>query len=190
MAFRLPELPYSKSALAPHISAETLEYHHGRHHRAYVETLNQLVEGRPESGMSLEDLVRTSEGKIFNNAGQHWNHTFYWSSMSPKGGGEPRGKVAELIKKSFGRFADFKQKFSEAAVGQFGSGWAWLIREGDGLAIVTTADADNPLRHGQKPLMTCDVWEHAYYIDYRNERPKYLEAWWNVVDWDFVEKNL
>jgi Fe-Mn family superoxide dismutase len=190
MAFRLPELPYPKDALAPHISAETLEYHYGKHHRAYVDTLNQLTEGRPEANKSLEELVRTSEGKLFNNAGQTWNHTFYWSSMKPKGGGEPRGRIADAIKKSFGSFADFKQKFSEAAVGQFGSGWAWLVKDDSGLAIVAKPNAENPLREGKTPILTCDVWEHAYYIDYRNARPKYVEAWWNVVNWDFAETNL
>lgn len=191
MAFKLPELPFAKDALAPHISAETLEYHHGKHHKKYVDTLNGLVEGTENANKSLEELIKSTEGKLFNQAAQVWNHTFYWNCMSPDGGGEPSGKIADAIKSTFGSFADFKEKFSTAAGGQFGSGWAWLVKDGGGkLSIVTTSDAGNPMTDGKTPVLTCDVWEHAYYIDYRNARPKYLEAWWNLVNWDFANKNL
>ena len=191
MAFRLPELPYPKNALAPHISAETLEFHYGKHHRTYVDTLNKLTEGKPEASKSLEDLIRTlPPGKLFNNAAQTWNHTFYWNCMKPGGGGEPSGKIAEMIRKSFGTFSDFKQKFSEAAIGEFGSGWAWLAKTDGGLVIVASDDAENPLREGKKPILTCDVWEHAYYIDYRNDRGKYLQHFWPLVNWEFVAENL
>jgi Fe-Mn family superoxide dismutase len=191
MAFTLPELPYPKDALAPHISAETLDFHHGKHHNAYVTKLNELVGADGSlAGKSLEDLVRTTSGGVFNQAAQVWNHTFYWHSMKPQGGGEPTGAVLEAINKAFGSVADFKAKFSAAAAGQFGSGWAWLVKDGSGLAITTTSNAGCPLTEGKTPLLTCDVWEHAYYIDYRNARPKYVEAWWNLVNWDFVAKNL
>jgi len=191
MAFKFPELPYAKDALAPHISAETLEYHHGKHHKTYVENINKLIEGSPWAGKTLEDIIRGADGGIFNNGAQVWNHTFYWSCLGPGKGGEPRGKVADAIKQAFGSFADFKDRFSKAAIGQFGSGWAWLIRDGSGkLAIEATGNAGNPLRDGKTPLLTCDVWEHAYYIDYRNARAKYVESFWNLVDWDFVGKNL
>ncbi|MES2744611.1 MAG: Fe-Mn family superoxide dismutase, partial [Bdellovibrionota bacterium] len=179
MAFKLPELPYSKDALAPHISAETLEYHYGKHHQTYVDNLNKLVAGTPNETKSLEDLIKTTEGGIFNNAAQVWNHTFYWYCMKPKGGGEPTGKIGEAIKKQFGSFDKFKDDFTEAAKTQFGSGWAWLVKKPDGsLAIEKTGNAGNPMTSGHKPIMTCDVWEHAYYIDYRNARPKYVEAFW------------
>ena len=191
MAFTLPELPYAKDALSPHISAETLDFHHGKHHNAYVTKLNELV-GADASlqGKSLEDLVRTTSGGVFNQAAQVWNHTFYWHSMKPGGGGEPKGALLDAINKSFGSFADFKTKFSAAAVGQFGSGWAWLVKDGSNLAITTTGNAGTPLTEGKTPLLTCDVWEHAYYIDYRNARPKYVEAWWNLVNWDNAAKHL
>ena len=191
MAFKLPELPYSQDALAPHISAETLEYHYGKHHQAYVTNLNKLVEGTPNAEKSLEELIKTTEGGIFNNAAQVWNHTFYWYCLSPKGGGDPKGKIGDLIKSSFGSFQAFKEKFTDAALTQFGSGWAWLVKKSDGsLAIEKTANAGCPLTNSQKPLLTCDVWEHAYYVDYRNARAKYVEAFWNLVNWDFVEKQL
>jgi Fe-Mn family superoxide dismutase len=191
MAFTLPELPYSKDALAPHISAETLDYHHGKHHAAYVNNLNKLVDADPSlAGKSLEDIVRTAKGGLFNQAAQVWNHTFYWNSLSPSGGGEPTGKVADAIKASFGSFSDFKEKLSATAAGHFGSGWAWLVKDGSKLAIVDTHDAGNPLTEGKTPLLTCDVWEHAYYVDYRNARPKYIEAFWNLVNWAHVAKNL
>ena len=191
MAFQLPELPYAMDALAPHISAETLEYHYGKHHNKYVETLNQLVDGTAHAEKTLEDLIKTTDGKIFNNAAQVWNHTFYWHCMSPNGGGAPKGKLADSINQAFGSFDAFKEKFSEAAATQFGSGWAWLVQNEDGsLSIEKTSNAENPLTKGQKPILTCDVWEHAYYIDYRNARPKYVEAFWNLVNWTFVEQQL
>ncbi len=191
MAFTLPELPYANDALAPHITAETIEYHYGKHHQKYVDTLNGIVEADASlAGKSLEDLIRTTEGKTFNQAAQVWNHTFYWNGMKPGGGGEPSGKVAEAINASFGSFSDFKTQFSQAAAGHFGSGWAFLVKDGDKLAIWGGHDADNPIKYGKKPVLTCDVWEHAYYIDYRNARPKYIEAFWNLVNWDHVEKNL
>jgi Fe-Mn family superoxide dismutase len=192
MAFTLPELPYAKDALAPHISAETLDFHHGKHHQAYVTKLNELV-GADASlgGKSLEDLVRTTSGGVFNQAAQVWNHTFYWHSMRPGGGGEPTGAIADAITKAFGSFAGFKEKFTAAAIGQFGSGWAWLVKNpGGALEIVQTSNAGCPLTDGKTPILTCDVWEHAYYVDYRNARAKYVEAWWNLVNWDHANKNL
>jgi Fe-Mn family superoxide dismutase len=191
MAFELPALPYEKGALAPHLSAETLEYHYGKHHAGYVSKLNAAAESDSSiAGKSLEDLVRTATGGVFNNAAQIWNHTCYWNSMSPDGGGEPSGKIGDAINASFGSFADFKTQFSAAAGGHFGSGWAFLVKDGDRLAIVDTHDAGNPLREGKTPLLTCDVWEHAYYIDYRNARPDYIAAWWNLVNWAHAEKKL
>ena len=191
MAFQLPDLPYPKDALAPHISPETLDFHYGKHHAAYVANLNKFVEADPNlAGKTLENIIRTSSGGVFNNAAQVWNHTFYWHSMSPHGGGKPTGALAAAIDQAFGSIGDFKAKFSAAAGGQFGSGWAWLVKNAaGGLEIVTTANAGNPLTQGLVPLLTCDVWEHAYYIDYRNARPKYLEAWWNLVNWDFASSN-
>ena len=191
MAFELPALPYAMDALAPHISAETLEYHYGKHHKAYVDNLNKLVAGTEFEGKSLEDIIRSASGGIFNNAAQVWNHSFYWNCLSPNGGGEPSGALADAIGKACGSFAEFKEKFSTSAVKTFGSGWAWLVKKADGsLAIVSTSNAGNPLTDGDQPLLTCDVWEHAYYIDYRNARPKYVEAFWNLVNWDFVAGNL
>ena len=191
MAFELPNLPYAYDALAPHISKETLEFHHDKHHAAYVNKLNELTKGTPHEKESLEQIIKSSSGTLFNQAGQHFNHSFYWKCMGPKAGGDARGPVADAIKKSFGDFASFKQKFGEAATGHFGSGWAWLIRDREGeLKVIATHDADNPIKHGDHALLTCDVWEHAYYIDYRNARPKYIEAFWNVVNWDFVNQNL
>ncbi len=192
MAFELPALPYAKDALAPHISAETLEFHHGKHHAGYVNKLNGFVEADPSlAGKSLEELITTTEGGVFNNAAQVWNHTFYWNSMSPNGGGEPTGALAEAIARDFGSFAAFKDAFSKAAAGRFGSGWAWLVKDADGkLSVMSTANAGNPLTDGLTPILTCDVWEHAYYIDYRNARPKYVEAWWNLVNWDFASANF
>jgi Fe-Mn family superoxide dismutase len=190
MAFTLPELPYAKDALAPHLSKETLEFHHGKHHNAYVVKLNQLTEGKPEANKSLEELIRTTDGGVFNQAAQIWNHTFFWHSMSPTGGGEPTGKVLEALTKSFGSVEQFKKDFAAAALGQFGSGWAWLVKDGDKLAITTTSNAGCPLKDGKTPLLTCDVWEHAYYIDFRNDRAKFVETFWKLVNWDFVAKNL
>ncbi|EYF07111.1 superoxide dismutase [Chondromyces apiculatus] len=190
MPFTLPELPYAKDALAPHISAETLEYHHGKHHQAYVTNLNKLLEGKPDHG-SLVEIIKTAEGGLFNNAAQVWNHTFYWHCMKPGGGGEPTGDIADAIKRDFGGFDKFREEFAQAATTQFGSGWAWLVLTGDKLSITKTGNADLPLKHGQKALLTIDVWEHAYYIDYRNARPKYIDTFLNsLVNWDFVTQNL
>ncbi|MEQ9079124.1 MAG: superoxide dismutase [Sandaracinaceae bacterium] len=191
MAFTLPELPYAKDALAPHISKETLEFHYGKHHQGYVNKLNKAVEDDASlQGKSLEDLIKTQKGGVFNNAAQVWNHTFYWNSLSPNGGGEPTGKIADAIKKSFGSFSDFKEQFSKAASGHFASGWAWVVTSGDGLDIVDLHDAGNPLTMGKTPVLTCDVWEHAYSIDYRNARPDYIAAWWNLVNWDHANSQL
>ena len=191
MAFELPALPYDKDALAPHISAETLEFHHGKHHQTYVTNLNNLIPGTEFEGLSLEEIIMKSSGGIFNNAAQIWNHTFYWNSLAPKAGGEPTGALADAINATFGSFAKFKEEFTKCAVTTFGSGWAWLVQNADGsLALVSTSNAGCPLTAGQKPLLTCDVWEHAYYIDYRNARPDYLEAFWALVNWDFAVKNF
>ncbi|HHX7275832.1 TPA: superoxide dismutase [Fe] [Yersinia enterocolitica] len=191
MSFELPALPYAQNALEPHISAETLEYHYGKHHNTYVVNLNNLIKDTEFAGKSLEEIVKTSSGGIFNNAAQVWNHTFYWHCLSPNGGGEPTGKVADAINQSFGSFAEFKAQFTDAAVKNFGAGWTWLVKKADGtLAIVSTSNAATPLTTADKPLLTVDVWEHAYYIDYRNARPKYLENFWALVNWSFVEKNL
>jgi Fe-Mn family superoxide dismutase len=192
MAFELPALPYAMDALKPHLSAETLEYHHGKHHAAYVNNLNNLIKGTPNEGKSLEDIIKTApSGGLFNNAAQHFNHSFYWKSLAAKAGGPPKGAVADAIKSGFGSFDEFKKKFTEAATTHFGSGWAWVVRKSDGsLAIEATHDAGTPLTSGNKPILTCDVWEHAYYIDYRNARPRYIEAFWNLVNWDFANDNL
>lgn len=187
MAHTLPDLPFASDALSPVISAETLEFHHGKHHNAYVTNLNKLIEGTPDAEKSLEDLVKSSSGGVFNNAAQHFNHSFYWKCLSPDGGGEPTGGVADAINRTFGSFDAFKEQFSKAAVTQFGSGWAWLVKKADGsLAITQTANAGCPLTEGDTPLLTCDVWEHAYYVDYRNARPKYVEEFWKLVNWDHV----
>ncbi len=190
MEHKLPELPYALDALAPHISKETLEFHYGKHHQTYVTNLNNLIKGTEFENASLEEIVKKSSGGVFNNSAQVWNHTFYWHSLSPKGGGEPKGAVADAINKKWGSFAKFKEEFTKTAVGTFGSGWAWLVKKGDGLDLVSTSNAATPLTGADKPLLTCDVWEHAYYIDYRNARPKYLDAFWSLVNWDFVAKNL
>jgi Fe-Mn family superoxide dismutase len=185
MAIELPALPWAKDALAPHISEETIDYHYGKHHRTYVTKLNAAIEGTPAAESSLEDIVRTAEGGVFNNAAQVLNHSFYWNCMKPGGGGEPTGELARAIAESFGSFDKFKEEFSNAAATQFGSGWAWLVRDGDGgLKVTQTPNADTPLRHGQTPLLTIDVWEHAYYIDFRNDRPGYIETF------DFAAENL
>ena len=191
MEHKLPDLPYAKDALGPSISPETLEYHYGKHHKTYVDNLNKLIPGTELENMNLEEIVKKASGGIFNNAAQIWNHTFYWNCLSPKGGGEPSGAIADAITKNFGSFEQFKEKFTNAAVTLFGSGWAWLIKNPDGsLAIEATSNAGNPLKDGKQPLLTCDVWEHAYYIDYRNARAKYIEAFWKLVNWDFVARNL
>lgn len=190
MIHELPALPYAKDALQPHISAETLEYHYGKHHQAYVTNLNNLIKGNEFESMTLEEIIKKASGGVFNNAAQVWNHTFYWNCLSPKGGGEPSGALGDAIKAKWGSFDAFKEAFSKAAVGTFGSGWAWLVKTTDGqIDIVSTSNAATPMTNGQKALMTCDVWEHAYYVDYRNARPKYVEAFWNLVNWDFVSQN-
>ena len=191
MAFELPPLPYAQDALAPHISAETLEYHYGKHHQAYVTNLNKLVEGTEFENASLEDVILKSDGGLSNNSAQVWNHTFYWNSMSPNGGGAPTGAAADAINGAFGSYDDFKAKFAEAATTQFGSGWAWLVDNGSGLEIMKTSNADLPMKHGAKALLTIDVWEHAYYIDFRNARPNYISTFLDsLVNWDFVAQNL
>ena len=196
MAIELPPLPYEKNALEPHISAETLEFHYEKHHKGYVTKLNKAIEGTEFADAKLEDIIKKASGGLFNNAAQTWNHTFYWNSMSPsapkgKGGGEPSGKLADAINKAFGSFTKFKEEFDKSATGNFGSGWTWLVQRPDGsLGIVNTSNAATPITGADKPLFTTDVWEHAYYIDYRNARPKYLEAFWHLVNWEFAAKNL
>ncbi len=191
MAFELPALPYAKDALAPTISEETLEYHYGKHHNTYVVNLNNLIAGTEFENASLEDIIKKSSGGIFNNAAQVWNHTFYWNSLSPNGGGEPTGALADAINEAFGSFEEFKTKFTQSAATNFGSGWTWLVKNGEGkLEIVNTSNAGCPLTDGLTPLLTVDVWEHAYYIDYRNARPQYLEAFWKLANWEFAAKNF
>jgi len=192
MTFELPDLPYAKDALEPHISAETLEYHYGKHHAAYVTNLNNLVPGTEFEGKSLEEIVKSAPaGGLFNNAAQVWNHTFYWNGMSPSGGGEPTGAVADAISAAFGSFAEFKEKFAASAVGNFGSGWTWLVKTADGsVEILNTGNAGSALTADVTPLLVVDVWEHAYYVDTRNARPKYVGNWWNLVNWDFVAANF
>ena len=191
MAIELPALPWARDALAPHISAETIDYHYGKHHQAYVTNLNNLIKGTEFENLDLVAIVKKAQGGMFNNAAQVWNHTFYWNSLAPKGGSEPSGKLADAIKKAFGGFAQFKEEFSKAAVGTFGSGWAWLVQRADGgLAIVSTSNAATPITGTDRPLLTCDVWEHAYYIDYRNARPKYVEAFWNLANWEFAAAQM
>ena len=192
MAHVLPELPYGMDALEPHISKETLEFHYGKHHATYVTKLNGLIEGTDMADKSLEDIVKSSEGGMFNNAAQIWNHTFYWNCLSPNGGGAASGAIAEAINASFGSFDAFKEEFTNSAVNNFGSAWTWLVKNADGsVAIVNTSNAATPLTDSSvTPLLTVDVWEHAYYIDYRNARPQYMEAFWNLVNWDFVNANF
>lgn len=191
MSIQLPPLPYEMDALAPHISRETLEYHYGKHHKAYVDNLNNLIPGTDFEGQPLEYIVKHSQGSIFNNAAQVWNHTFYWNSLSPNGENKPAGALAQAIEKTFGTFENFKEQFTKTAIGTFGSGWAWLVKKADGsLEIQSTSNAQTPITAGHQALLTCDVWEHAYYIDYRNSRPKYLEHFWELVNWDFVMQNL
>jgi Fe-Mn family superoxide dismutase len=187
----LPDLPYTRDALAPHISEETLDFHYGKHHATYVDKLNAALPGTEFENATLEEIIKKASGGIFNNGAQVWNHTFYWHCLSPNGGGEPTGKLADAINKTFGDFATFKQKFSDSAVNNFGSGWTWLVKNAAGeLEIVNTSNAANPITTGHTPVMTCDVWEHAYYVDYRNARPKYLEAFWALVNWDFVAETM
>jgi Fe-Mn family superoxide dismutase len=196
MAFELPPLPYDKSALEPHVSAKTLEFHHGKHHQAYVTNLNNLVKDTPMANQSLEEIIKAtakdeSKAGIFNNAAQVWNHTFFWHCMKPQGGGKPASDLAAKIDQAFGGLDKFKEQFKAAAVGQFGSGWAWLVADGGQLKITKTPNAVNPMAQGQTALLTCDVWEHAYYLDYQNRRPDFVQAFMdNLINWDFVAKNL
>ena len=188
MAFELPELPYKKDALEPFISEKTIEFHYGKHHQKYVDNVNSLVQGTPFEDASLETIIQKAEGGIFSNGAQVWNHTFYFSQFSPEGSREPKGELKAAIEKSFGSFDEFKDTFSKAAATLFGSGWAWLVKNGSGgLEIVQTSNAGNPLRDGKTPLLTCDVWEHAYYLDKQNARPKYIEDFWKVIDWEVIE---
>jgi superoxide dismutase, Fe-Mn family len=191
MAFSLPELPYATDALAPHLSAETFEFHYGKHHKAYVDNLNKLIEGTADESASLEDIIMKSEGGMFNNAAQIWNHTFYWNSMAPGGGGAPTGAAGDAIAEAFGSYESFRDEFKKAATGQFGSGWAWLVLDAGKLAVMATANADLPMKHGKTAVITCDVWEHAYYIDYRNRRPDYVDTFLDhLVNWSVVEAAL
>ncbi|MDO3387088.1 superoxide dismutase [Fe] [Gilvimarinus sp. SDUM040013] len=192
MSFELPALPYAKDALAPHISEETIEFHYGKHHKTYVDKLNAAVPGTEFEGKTLEEVVKTSSGGVFNNAAQIWNHTFYWNCLSPNGGGAATGDVAAAIDAAFGSFDKFKEEFTASAIGNFGSGWTWLVKKADGsVAIVNTGNAETPLTDDSvTPLLTVDVWEHAYYIDYRNARPKYMDAFWALVNWEFVNQNF
>ena len=195
MAHELPPLPWDKNALAPHMSQETLEFHHGKHHATYVTKLNAAIQGNAYESLSLLDAIKKSSAEgnkaVFNNAAQHFNHSFFWNCLSPKGGGAPTGAVADAINKSFGSFDAFKTAFTNESVNHFASGWGWLVKDGaGGLKVISTHDADSPVAHGQIPVLTCDVWEHAYYIDHRNSRPNFLAAFWNLVNWDFVAKNL
>ncbi len=191
MEHTLPPLPYAKDALQPHISAETLEFHYGKHHQAYVTNLNNLIKGTEFENASLEDIIKKSSGGIFNNSAQVWNHTFFWNCMAPNAGGAPSGAVADAINQKWGSFDKFKEEFTKSCVTNFGSGWTWLVKKADGsVDIVNTSNAGTPLTGADKPLLTCDVWEHAYYIDYRNARPKFVEAFWNIINWDFVAKNF
>lgn len=191
MAIELPALPYDRSALEPHISAETIDFHYSKHHQTYVTNLNNLIAGTEFESADLETIVRKAQGGLFNNAAQVWNHTFYWNCLSPNGGGAPTGKLADAINAAFGSFDNFKAEFTKTAIGTFGSGWAWLVQRADGsLALVSTSNAATPITGTDKPLLTCDVWEHAYYVDYRNARPKYVEAFWNLVNWEFVSAQM
>lgn len=188
MAIELPGLPYEMDALQPHISKETLEYHYGKHHQTYVNNLNNLIEGSEHASQPLEAIIKSSTGGLFNNAAQVWNHSFYWNCLSPNGGGAPSGTIATAINDAFGSFDQFKETFTKTALTTFGSGWAWLVKNSKGqLEIISTSNAGCPLTEDHTPLLTCDVWEHAYYVDYRNARPKYVEAFWNLVNWSFVE---
>src|SRR5690554_1147237 len=192
MAIELPALPYAQDDLEPHISAETLEFHYGKHHQAYVTNLNKLIEGTDKANQSLEEIIKSAgPGPLFNNAAQVWNHTFYWNSLSPNGGGEPTGALADAINAKWGSVDNFKAEFNKSAAGNFGSGWTWLVKKTDGtLDIVNTSNAATPLTTDDVALLTCDVWEHAYYIDTRNSRPQYLENFWKLVNWDFAAKNF
>lgn len=191
MAFELPPLPYAQDALEPHCSAKTLSFHHGKHHQAYVSKTNELIEGTEHAKKSLEEIIKSSSGTLFNQAAQVWNHTFFWSCMKPGGGGKPSGALAEAINKDFGSFEKFKDEFKAKGVGQFGSGWVWLVADGGKLKVISTGNADTPLAKGQTAILTCDVWEHAYYLDYQNRRPDFLQAFLDhLANWDFAAKNF
>jgi superoxide dismutase, Fe-Mn family len=192
MSIELPQLPYAQDALEPHITAHTLSFHYGKHHAGYVKKLNAAIASDASlQGQSLEEIILSASGGVFNNAAQIWNHTFYWNSMSPNGGGAPSGAIADAIDAAFGSFDNFKSQFAAAAGGQFGSGWAWLVKNSAGeLEIVATSNAGSPLTDNHTPILTCDVWEHAYYLDYQNGRGNYVAAWWNLVNWDFANANL
>ncbi|HIP77507.1 MAG TPA: superoxide dismutase [Kiloniellaceae bacterium] len=191
MAFELPPLPYAQDALEPHYSANTLSFHHGKHHAAYVNKLNELIAGTADEEKTLEEIIASSTGGLFNQAAQVWNHTFFWNSMKPGGGSAPDGALAQAIDAAFGSLDAFKEQFKAAGVGQFGSGWVWLVKDNGGLKIVTSANAETPLTNGQTPLLTCDVWEHAYYLDYQNRRPDFIQSFLdNLVNWDFAAANF
>ncbi len=194
MSFSLPALPFASDALAPHMSAETFSFHHGKHHKTYIDNLNKLIEGTPYAGQSLEAIILASNGKdpkVFNNAAQHWNHDFFWKCLAPAGTTAPTDEVLAALNGAFGSLDNFKQKFAETSINTFGSGWGWLVKNADGtLGFASTSNAGIPLTAGQKAILTCDVWEHAYYIDHRNSRPNFLAAFWNIVNWDFVAQNL
>jgi Fe-Mn family superoxide dismutase len=191
MKFSLPQLPYELDALEPHISKRTLEFHYGKHHQTYVNNLNNLVQGTRFENADLETIIKEADGGIYNNGAQVWNHTFYFTSLSPKGGNAPTGPLAQAIDETFGSFDNFREEFNKAATTLFGSGWAWLVKNGDGkVEIIKESNAGNPMRNGLTPILTCDVWEHAYYLDYQNRRPDYLKGFWNCVDWDIVGKRF
>ncbi len=191
MEHKLPDLPYAMDALQPHISKETLEFHYGKHHQTYVTNLNNLIKGTEFENMALEDIVKKSSGGMFNNSAQIWNHTFYWHCLKPNGGGQPIGALADAINKKFGSFDEFKKQFTQTCVTTFGSGWGWLVKNADGsIELMSTSNAQSPMTSGKTALLTCDVWEHAYYVDYRNRRPDYVAAFWNLVNWDFAAKNF
>ena len=190
MQHELPNLPYAKDALEPHISAETIEFHYGKHHATYVAKLNGMLAGTEFESATLEEMIMGASGGIFNNAAQIWNHSFYWNCLSPNGGGAPAAGLGEAIDRDFGSFEAFKDQFAASALANFGSGWTWLVKNSAGnLEIVNTDDAENPMKQGHQPLLTCDVWEHAYYIDYRNKRPDYVAAFWQLANWEFVAAN-
>jgi superoxide dismutase, Fe-Mn family len=191
MEHKLPDLPYAMDALQPHISKETLEFHYGKHHQTYITNLNNLIKGTEFENMALEEIVKKSSGGMFNNAAQIWNHTFYWYCLKPNGGGQPSGALADAINKKFGSFDEFKKQFTQTCITTFGSGWGWLVKNADGsIELLSTSNAQSPMTSGKTALLTCDVWEHAYYVDYRNRRPDYVAAFWNLVNWDFVAKNF
>lgn len=191
MKFELPPLPYAKTALQPHISERTLDFHYGKHHQAYMNNLKAALEGKPDANKSLEEIVKGAEGPVFNNSAQVWNHSFFWHCMKPSGGGKPTGEIAQMIDRDFGGYDKFKEAFTKACVTQFGSGWGWLVEEGGKLSVMQTPNADLPMKHGKKAILTCDVWEHAYYLDYQNRRPDFVSTVVDsLLDWEFAARNL